>query len=63
MKLNFNLVMYKPNPNLDKYKTNENQSSKFNPSLGFKGFISVSLSPNFFGVHASFLLSKNCIVQ
>ena len=39
MKLSFNVIIYKPNPDLRMFKTNPRE---FHPSLGFKGYVSVS---------------------
>ena len=42
MKLNVNVVVYNPKPDMTKYATNPNDKDKFKPSLEFKGYISVS---------------------
>jgi hypothetical protein len=40
MNLSFNVIIYKQNPDLTKFKTNPRE---YHPSLGFKGYVSVSV--------------------
>jgi len=41
MKLNVNVVIYQSNPDMAKFRTNPDEN-KFDRSLEFKGYISVS---------------------